>query len=402
MAADKTNGQQMTSQQALQMTLSSQQGLDNTMMIALKSRPELTLISEWTAVSYKERVPVHIAMIKGYPYIASSKLKPSAKLAIESKPFFVAWPYQEIRTLKAKEANYFEIKSNKASNIGKEQLKSSLTNNGNIITFSPWIAADFLGKKYQDSVKAEGRTLYAYQIKKGVNINISSKAMYETGLNKPANSSVNVPNTNFVTAKGSNGMNGDYLIAWSLSGNSQIIDFSTLDIVSADMFSEIFDMRAFAGRSVATKDGAYVAPTPIEDFSLLAGMIINRYTPTLETVCKKFAEHFGLNYVPEKVGDIDLATKLEVPLPGNTFNSLNGRVFTLTFESNDKSKRIVVILEETMKDVFMFATQRKARHIIYYANLNVNGSLPVIKNEQRPLSDPNCYQNIQFPKPVNR
>lgn len=171
---------------------------------------------------------------------------------------------------------------------------------------------------------------------------------------------------------------GDYLVADATPGpnDTYIPNLSTIDVINGRTFTEMYDMRAFAGQNVETDNDAFTKPAELVEFTQLT-------KKSAHTLIVDFAEKNGLHLSLSEESAV-LLRDLALPVDDDNVPLLNEeqelkplrKAVSLNFKSKTEDLNLRVVLKNY--DSIKQLLRKAAKHATLFNKNNIqniaNGS----------------------------
>lgn len=315
-----------------------------------KQHPDLGNPANWKRVTpkaYKAYLTIVPVDVKVHNKNMSAQFNVPAKQAI------ICRPYQDIRIAMNLES-YKDSEGRTGQALLNAHAKRSCINGGH----EPQSVLPWTPVMYIESASAPVKLAIRLDAKKIHNVVIQTACTSKQLGGQPvmANNSLHAIN---------NGT-GDYLVADGVLGpnGTFIPNMNTIDIINGRTFTEMFDMRAFAGQNIETGVDAHVKPAELVEFTQL----VKKNAHTLIT---EFAKKNGISTI---ITEDDAKTLMDLNLPVDDENlpllteesehKLLRKPVTVDFKSVDGQVRLRVTLK-TYGSVKHILSKRATRATLF-------------------------------------
>lgn len=293
--------------------------------------PELSNPENWKKVTpkaYKAYLTILPVPVK----VRNAAL--SAQFEVPALQAIVCRPYKDIR--KAVNLDYYKDSEGRTGQaLVNAHAKKHCINGGHepqsVLPWTPVTYIEPVNAPIKVAIRLDIRKIHNTQIKTAQ----TDVQFY---------GQVVMANNSLATIK--NGL-GDYLVADAILGpnGTYLPNMNTIDVINGRTFTEMFDMRAFAGQNVATDGDAFVKPVELVEFTSVV-------KKSAHSLIVDFARqnNLKLSFSEE---DADLLNNLGLPVDDNNIPLLNEeqelkalrRAVTVNFTSKDCDTKLRIVLK---------------------------------------------------------
>lgn len=279
-------------------------GPTNTMNIQqlMQQFPELGKPANWKRVTPKS-YKAYMTIVPVEVEVSNKSL--SARFKVPAKQVIICRPYQDIRIgLVAENFKDSEGRSGQAF-INAHAKKQCINGGHEPQSVLPWTPVT-----YVEPVNAPVKMAIMLDPKVIHNVVVA----VPTTSKQVGNNAVMINNS---IHQARQGKVGDYLVAEGVPGpnNTFIPNLNTIDVIDGRTFTEMFDMRAFAGQNIETGVDAYTVPDELVEFT---GLV----KKTALELINNFAQSNGFKAVIDENSKATLAS-INLPVDNNNIPMLN-------------------------------------------------------------------------------
>lgn len=296
-----------------------------------QQHPELGNPANWKRVTPKA-YKAYLTILPIAVQVSNARL--SVRFTVDAKQGIICRPYKDIR--KAINLDYYKDSEGRTGQaLVNAHAKKYCINGGHepqsVLPWTPVTYIEPANAPIKVAIRLDKAKIHNVLLKTNItDVQLGGQAV--------------MANNSLGTIK--NGL-GDYLVADAIPGpnGTYTPNLNTIDVINGRTFTEMFDMRAFAGQNVATDDDAFIKPAELVEFTSVV-------KKSAHTLIVNFAERNGVK-LSFSESDATLLHDLGLPVDDDNLPLLNEeqahkalrRPVVVNFKSKDGSKKLKIVIK---------------------------------------------------------